>query len=88
MKTYFLYILYSKTIDRYYIGVSHNTEERVHFHNTSPKGWTRRGRPWKLMYSKPFPTKTEAMEWEQWSKRQKDRNIIESIIDGSFQWHT
>ncbi|TVL98087.1 MAG: excinuclease ABC subunit C, partial [Candidatus Brocadia sp. WS118] len=85
METYYLYILYSEKIDRYYIGASYNPEERLQYHNTFPKGWTRRGRPWKLMYSKPFPTKEEAMKWERWIKQQKDRRIIQSIIDGLFQ---
>jgi putative endonuclease len=37
MKTYFLYILHSETIDRYYIGVSYDPEQRLRFHNTFPK---------------------------------------------------
>jgi len=86
MENYFLYILYSPALDKYYIGSSHDPQIRLQYHNTFPKGWTRRGRPWKLIYAKPFSSKEEALKWEKWLKRQKDRSIVQSIIDGKFHW--
>jgi len=86
MKTYFLYILYSQSADRFYIGISHDPETRLHYHNNAKKGYTRRGRPWKLMFKKPFPKKTQAMKWERWIKDQKDRALIQRIIAGHFEW--
>ncbi|NQT34235.1 GIY-YIG nuclease family protein, partial [bacterium] len=44
---YYLYILFSDKIERFYIGVSHNPEKRLRYHNLFPKGWTKRGRPWR-----------------------------------------
>ena len=38
--SYSLYILYSKKIDRYYIGISENPRQRLISHNIYPKGWT------------------------------------------------
>ncbi|RKZ34729.1 hypothetical protein DRQ33_01480 [bacterium] len=35
---HYLYILYSNSLDKYYIGVSKNPKVRLHFHNTSTKG--------------------------------------------------
>ncbi len=40
---YYLYILYSKKLDRYYTGVSQNPSQRLISHNEYPKGWTKRG---------------------------------------------
>ena len=43
--------------------------------------------PFKPKPIGPFPSKTEAMKWEQWIKQQKDRRIIHSIIEGTFHWN-
>lgn len=48
MGNYFLYIPYSEKLGQFYVGVSHDPEKRLHFHNSSLKGWTRRVRPWKF----------------------------------------
>jgi putative endonuclease len=56
---FFLYILYSPSLDRYYIGTSHDPQTRLHFHNTSAKGWTQQGRPWQLVFQREFPAKAK-----------------------------
>ena len=83
---YFLYILYSSRIDRYYLGSSANPENRLWFHNHTNQGWTLRGQPWTLVFSKAFPTKAEAQRWERWIKRQKNRLLVKKIIHGEFTW--
>ncbi len=84
---YFLYILYSESIDQFYVGISRNPEQRLHYHNNGNKGWTRRGRPWEISLQKGFNSKTEAQKWENWIKSQKDRSIIEKIIENNFNWN-
>ena len=81
-----LYILYSESLNRHYIGTSDNPRIRVKYHNSFPKGWTRRGRPWELVFFKEFPSKQIAQRWERWLKKQKSRTLIEKIIRGDFQW--
>jgi putative endonuclease len=88
MQKYFLYILYSERLDRYYVGSSHDPDTRLHFHNTSFKGWTKRGRPWRLVFSKEFSGKTEVLKIERWLKQQKNRSVLEAIIQGAFHWQT
>ena len=87
LEFYHLYILYSPKLDQYYIGISHHPEKRLYYHNSSHKGWTRRGRPWLLIYSKVFESRAEAQKWEKWIKSQRDRSIIEKIIRRDFDWH-
>ena len=86
LRACYLYVLYSPTIDQYYIGISHDVEERLHYHNSSYKGWTRRGRPWHVVFSRLFESKKQAKVWEKWLKSQKDRRIIEKVVFGSFDW--
>ena len=86
MQKYFLYILYSDSLDKYYIGTSHDPLLRLHYHNVSNKGWTCRGRPWKLVFTKKFATKSDAQKWERNLKRFKKRSVIELIIADRFDW--
>jgi len=83
---YYLYILYSSSLDRYYIGIYHDPEERLKYHNSFPKGWTVRGCPWRLVFVKPFSDKTTVKYWETFIKKQKKRALIEKIISGVFDF--
>lgn len=83
---YYLYILYSASLNRFYVGISHDPEERFKYHNSFPKGWTVRGRPWKLVFKKQFPDKATAQYWEAFIKKQKKRSLIEKIISGEFEF--
>jgi putative endonuclease len=83
---YFLYIIYSESIDQFYIGISSNPDARLLSHNISNKGWTKRGRPWKLAFKKEFENKAIAQKWERFVKNQKRRDVIKLIITGKFDW--
>ena len=86
MQKSYLYFLHSLVIDQYYIGSAKDPHVRVVYHNKSCKGWTKRGRPWKLVYIKPFDSKREAQFWEKRIKKLKRRDIIEMIINNEFIW--
>lgn len=81
---YYLYILYSSKINKYYIGISQNPERRLKFHNSIEKGWTKRGKPWVKKFEKGFQNREMAHGWEIFLKRQKSRRIIEKVISGEF----
>ncbi|HPQ34290.1 MAG TPA: GIY-YIG nuclease family protein, partial [Tenuifilaceae bacterium] len=56
-------------------------EKRLLAHNElATKGWTIRFRPWKLIYSKSFPTKADAMKHEKELKTAKGRTFIWSLV--------
>jgi putative endonuclease len=78
-----VYILYSPSKDRYYIGHTGVTPDvRTQRHND---GWTRStksGIPWKLVFSQEAPDKSTAIKWENHIKRQKSRSFIEEIVNG------
>lgn len=78
---YHTYILYSKSIDRYYTGyTSVGVKQRLKRHNTEAVPSTQFGTPWVIKYCKAFETKTEAIKWENVIKRQKSRDFIEQLI--------
>jgi len=77
---YYVYILYSPSLDRYYVGYTHNPEERLKEHNAGATTSTRRGRPWNLVYIEPYENKTDAIKREMAIKKMKSRKYIEQLI--------
>ena len=86
MNKFFVYILYSSSIDKYYIGFSENPENRLENHNSElNKKWTKNGQPWKQMKVLEFETKTEALKVEKFIKKQKSRKFIQKIIEQGWK---
>ncbi len=77
---FYVYIIRSLKLDKYYIGLSSNVADRLKKHNRKSKGFTDKGRPWTLVYSESFSSKKEAMSREQQLKSWKNRERIESLI--------
>ena len=75
-----LYIIYSKKIDRYYTGVTHDLEWRLERHNQGWGSYTKRGIPWKIVYTEEFETKSAALKREREIKGRKSKCYIESLI--------
>ena len=80
---YYLYILQSDTTGRYYIGQTQDVPERLAYHNANySKSLKNRG-PWRLVYTEPFQTRSEAMTRECQIKSWKDRRMIEKLLSAS-----
>ena len=86
MGCYYLYILYSGKIDRYYVGISRDPEARLRSHNLYPRGWTKRGTPWQSVSQKPFGDRATAQRWERYLRRRKSRKLLEKVARGEFVW--
>jgi putative endonuclease len=75
------YILYSLSLDRYYIG--HTTEavsERLRKHLSAHGGWTARAKDWRVVYSEEHYSKSEAYRRELEVKGWKNRSRVEALI--------
>ena len=77
---FYCYILYSDTLDRYYIGHTQDLSQRLQKHLTNHKGFTGRVSDWKVVYFEVFPTKTAAYARERAIKKRKSRKYIETLI--------
>ena len=77
---YFVYIIYSKKKDGFYIGYTANINSRITKHNSGATISTKSGILWKLVYSEQYVTKTEAIKREKAIKKKKSRNYIEYLI--------
>ena len=77
---YSIYILYSESGNKYYVGSSQNPQLRLGFHNTIERGFTARYRPWKMVYVHRFDSKSQAQKAERKVKGWKSRNMIEETF--------
>ena len=77
---HFVYIIYSETRERYYIGSCADLEIRLKRHNAGATTSTKNGRPWKMVYNETFSSKTEALKREINIKKMKSRIYIEELI--------
>jgi putative endonuclease len=78
---YFVYILYSATLDLFYIGSSENPQERLKKHLASHRGFTSKAKDWAIIYREAFDTKSEALLREQQLKRWKNRDRVKKLIE-------
>ena len=77
---YFVYILYSETLDRYYVGSSANPEKRLRKHLSNHAGFTGKAKDWIIRYTECFESKTQALMREKQLKGWKNRSLIEELI--------
>jgi len=76
-----VYVLYSKVFDKLYIGYTSNIEERLKSHNQlGKKDWTKRYRPWTLIYSEIYESKSVAVKREKELKTGKGREFLRTLI--------
>jgi putative endonuclease len=76
-----VYILYSKSFDRYYVGYTNDLERRISEHNRKKGKFTDAGIPWEVVYTELFQTKKEAMAREKHIKSRKSKSFIIEIIN-------
>jgi putative endonuclease len=80
---WYVYILRSLKHGGYYVGYTHDKEERLIKHNAGESRSTKSGIPWKMIYDEEYGTKTEAIRRERYIKRQKSKKYIEKLINES-----
>ena len=77
---FFVYILYSKKLDRYYVGYTADLEKRLLEHNTGISTYTSKANDWILKYQESFPTRADAHRQELAIKKKKSVRYIEWLI--------
>jgi len=78
---YFVYILYSPSSGKSYVGYTSNIGRRMEEHNhTERKGFTLRYRPWVLFHSEAYETKAEATAREKFYKSGAGRCLLKEIL--------
>ena len=73
---YYVYVLYSPTLDQFYRGQTRDLEDRLHRHNGQQENATKRGAPWVLIWFAAKPDRSSAIAFEQKSKNLSRRRLI------------
>jgi putative endonuclease len=79
---FYIYILYSESANKYYIGYTNDTVRRLIEHNTTDEiKFTTKYRPWKMLVSLEVSySRGDAMIMERFIKRQKSRKFLSGLI--------
>ena len=79
----FVYILWSESFNRFYIGSTDDLNRRLSEHQRGHTPSTRGRGPWRLVYTEKFPTLLEARRRELEIKRWKSAKMIRGLIQSS-----
>ena len=81
----YFYILYSKSLDKYYIGhTCDDINQRLRRHNSEHKGFTGKANDWTIVYKELYDSKEMAYKRERQVKAWKSRKMIERLINGDM----
>ncbi|WP_299555725.1 GIY-YIG nuclease family protein [Seonamhaeicola sp.] len=80
MEKFYIYILFSEELDKYYVGSTNNISGRIERHLLSKKGFTSKAKDWELKYFEVFETRSDALSRERQIKKWKSRRMIEKLI--------
>ena len=80
---FYVYILQSLKDGSYCIGQTNNVSNRLERHNSRRQLATRSKVPWELVYTKPFPTRNQAVRREREIKNWKSRQAIEVLLNNN-----
>ena len=84
---YYVYIIYSLTIDRYYIGQTDNIEERMEQHKSGffLHSYTSKTKDWKIVLSINCSSRKQSVNIESYIKSMKSRRFISDIIQNQHR---
>jgi putative endonuclease len=76
-----VYILYSETADKFYIGCTKDLQQRFEYHilREFPSSFTAKYSDWKLFFELPDLSITKARKIETHIKRMKSRSYLENM---------
>jgi putative endonuclease len=72
-----VYILWSESLQRFYVGSTNNIEDRLHRHNSGYEKFTSRGRPWIMICDFDCGDRADAVSLENRIKKRGIRRFLE-----------
>jgi len=80
MNNFWVYIIYSHSLNKYYVGYTIDIEKRLAEHHNGISTFTSKATDWELKLSEAYSPREQAMEREKQIKREKSRKYIEWLI--------
>ena len=78
---FFVYILWSEKLQKFYIGSTQDLQARVAYHNSGNVTFTSTGIPWVIVYSEALNSRQEAILRERQIKGWKSAKAIKKLIE-------
>jgi len=76
---FFVYIIYSESLKKYYVGHTNNFERRLYEHNSGQTVYSSRGIPWVLIYKEEKTDRSEATRLESKIKKRGIARYLKGI---------
>jgi putative endonuclease len=80
---FYVYTLYNKEFDKYYIGQTSDLEKRISRHNRGGVKSTKPYRPWEIVYTEEYSTRSESMAREKELKSWKSKIKLAELVEAS-----
>jgi putative endonuclease len=77
---FYTYILLSEVANKTYTGHTDNLEKRLNEHNNGKGTFSRRYKPWKIIYSEKFSYEIESIKREKYFKTAAGRRWMKKNI--------
>ena len=79
---FYVYILKSIRYNHFYTGQTENLRQRLKLHNSGKVKWTKRYKPWQLIYTEKYIDKKSAVKQEKYLKSHAGRKWLKSKFMG------
>lgn len=76
---YFVYILWSEKLQKYYVGQTANLEDRLARHNEGREKFTKEGSPWQLVHMLKCEDRSAAMQLEKKIKKRGAKRFLQAL---------
>ena len=77
---YFVYIIYNKKFDKFYIGQTNNLNRRKSEHNLGLSEYTSKyNSGWEIVFKEEYFSRSDAMQREKFLKKQKNKAFYRKI---------
>lgn len=77
---YFIYVLYSSSLHKRYVGSTSDISKRIKEHNSGKSKFTKSGLPWILIYQEEFISNSEARKRELFLKSGVGRKYLDEVL--------
>ena len=78
-----VYILFSKSAQKYYTGSTQDLVNRLHEHNSGETKSIQNGIPWEVVWKTLLPSRAEAMKLETKIKKRGAKRFLEDLYSGT-----
>jgi putative endonuclease len=80
--SHFVYIIYSKVADKFYVGETCNVEERISQHNSGfyDSSFSKQANDWQLFWSLECDSRNRALKIEKHIKKMRNRKFYQNLV--------